>query len=386
MTIEPRQLGELVTPQDAATAEPEPDEVVIAELLPLADAPAAAAAKYDPAEAAVLAALEQDAEEEIDKNRPRKTKTGYARDWQLWTEFHGWLAERTGTALPLTALTKGTLVAFVIWLDEVQRAAPNTIDRRITGVTVTARRAYNTQAPKEATLAARELVRRWRKDPARMARGRGQAPAATPKQLREMNTTDPVIPRRPGSRRRRREYVLPELARLRNRALVTMAFAIAARDEEVAALDAEHIVLVPEGLEVHVPSVKDRPPRDTEVSYGRYLDSCPVRGWLAWKEAANITTGPAFRSVDQWGHLGTGRLSPDACRLVITRAAERAALETRLTGHSMRAGFITTGRKAGKRPEQLRRQSGHSASSPVFWDYIRRGERWEDPASKDIDM
>ena len=198
--------------------------------------------------------------------------------------------------------------------------------------------------------------------------------------------TEPVIPRRPGSRRRRREYVLPELARLRNRALVTMAFAIAGRDEEVAALDAEHIVLVPEGLEVHVPSVKDRPPRDTEVSYGRHLDSCPVRCWLAWKEAAGITTGPAFRSVDQWGHLGTRRLSPDACRLVITRAAERADLETRLTGHSMRAGFITTGRKAGKRPEQLRRQSGHSAGSPVFWDYIRRGEGWEDPASKDIDL
>ncbi|WP_405593910.1 hypothetical protein OG741_37475 [Streptomyces sp. NBC_01410] len=113
-------------------------EVVDAELVD--DAPAAGAvAPHDPATAAVLTALDHGAEQHLKDIRLKKTRGGYARDWALWAEFHGWLAERTNDPLPLTAVTTGTLVGFVVWLDEVKKAAPNSIDRRLTGVTVTAR-------------------------------------------------------------------------------------------------------------------------------------------------------------------------------------------------------------------------------------------------------
>ncbi len=82
----------------------------------------------------------------------------YARCWELWAEFHRWLAGQTGYALPLTAVTKGTLVAFMVWLDEMKAAAPSIIDRRITGVTVTARR-HRTEVPKQATKAAWEALK-----------------------------------------------------------------------------------------------------------------------------------------------------------------------------------------------------------------------------------
>ncbi|MEK8146647.1 hypothetical protein NKH18_51420 [Streptomyces sp. M10(2022)] len=59
----------------------------------------------------------------------------------------------------------------------------------------------------------------------------------------------------------------------------------------MSSLDTEGITQVAEGLEVHVPSVKGRPPRDVAVAYGEYPDTCPVRCWLAWKEAAGLTTG-----------------------------------------------------------------------------------------------
>ncbi|WP_406434649.1 hypothetical protein [Streptomyces sp. NBC_01589] len=55
-----------------------------------------------------------------------------------------------------------------------------------------------------------------------------------------------------------------------------MAFGIAGRSEEVSALDTEGITQVAEGLEVHVPSVKGRPPRDVAVAYGENADTCPV--------------------------------------------------------------------------------------------------------------
>ncbi|MET9774566.1 hypothetical protein ABZ023_09850 [Streptomyces sp. NPDC006367] len=37
----------------------------------------------------------------------------------------------------------------------------------------------------------------------------------------------------------------------------------------------------------------------------------------------------------------------------------------------MRAGFITTSRRAGKREEKIREQSDHAENSPAFWGYIR---------------
>ncbi|MBH0246605.1 hypothetical protein I3W98_33130 [Streptomyces cavourensis] len=115
------------------------------DLVPLQ--PGAAPAVYDAATLAVLAAMEEAAEKHLDAIRPHNTKRGYANDWALWTEFHGWLAERAGHELPLTAVTRGTLVGFVVWLDTIKLAAPNSIDRRITGVTVTAR-ASASKSPK----------------------------------------------------------------------------------------------------------------------------------------------------------------------------------------------------------------------------------------------
>ncbi|MGQ4513717.1 integrase [Streptomyces sp. DW26H14] len=330
--------------------------------------PEATPVAYDAATLTVLAAMEQAAEQHLDAIRPENTRRGYANDWALWTEFHDWLTERTGHELPLTAVTKGTLVGFVIWLDTVKLAAPSSIDRRITGVTVTAR-GQGVEVPKAATVAARQALRPLKADPERQARGRGQASAATTEQLRQMAAAAPA-----------------SLAGIRDRALWLMAFGIAGRSGEVAALTVEGITLTSMGLDVHVPSVKGRPARDVVVAYGKHPDTCPVRAWSTWKAASGITHGPAFLPIDAWGNLGTRALSAEAVREVIARNAERAGVSVRLTGHSMRAGFITTSRAAGKREEKIRAQSGHAANSPVFWGYIREADKWTDAASEDIGL
>ncbi|RKN56745.1 hypothetical protein D7231_34610, partial [Streptomyces klenkii] len=152
--------------------------------------PDATPAVHDAATLAVLAAMEEAAEKHLDAIRPHNTKRGYENDWALWSEFHGWLAERTGHQLPLTAVTKGTLVGFVVWLDTIKIAAPNSIDRRITGVTVTAR-GLGVEVPKAATVAARKALKPMKADPERLARGRGKAAAATPEQLRQMAAAVP---------------------------------------------------------------------------------------------------------------------------------------------------------------------------------------------------
>ncbi|MFJ9662832.1 tyrosine-type recombinase/integrase [Streptomyces griseoflavus] len=328
----------------------------------------------------VLAALDQAAGKYLADRRPEKTKSGYARDWALWQEFLDWLEPRLGRRPADTDVTKGTMVSFVVWLDTVKQAAPNTIDRRITGVTVTARREYGVTVPKEATEAAREALKPMKVDPKRIARGRGQAPAATPAQIREMNT---AVPKPTATRKK---HVPPDIALLRDRALAALAFSIGGRVSEVSALTVDGIKLEGEGLVVHVPSVKGRPSRKVPVAFGEHAATCPVRLWLAWREVLGRTEGPAFVPVNEAGRLAEHRLSPDGCRIAITRAAQRAELDTRLTGHSMRAGLVTTGRKKGKRVEKLRAQTGHSENSPVFWRYVRDGEMWEDAATEGIGL
>jgi integrase len=332
-------------------------------------APDATPVVYDAATLAVLAAMEEAAEKHLDAIRPHNTKRGYANDWALWEEFHDWLGERTGKRIASTAVTKGTLVGFVVWLDTIKLAAPNSIDRRITGVTVTARNEHGVEVPKAATVAARQALKPLKHDPERMARGRGKAAAVTPEQLRQMAAAVPA-----------------GLAGLRDRALWLLAFGIAGRSAEVAALRADSIIVGSKGLAVDVPAVKGRPPRNVAVAYGKNPDTCPVRAWLTWKAAAGIETGPAFVAIDIWGNLGTGHLSPEAVREIIARNAERAGLAVRLTGHSMRAGFITASRVAGKREEKIRAQSGHADNSPAFWGYIREADKWTDAASEDIGL
>ncbi|WP_405634214.1 tyrosine-type recombinase/integrase [Streptomyces sp. NBC_00056] len=325
-------------------------------------------AAYDAATLAVLHAMEEAAEKHLDAIRPHNTKRGYANDWAMWEEFHGWLAERTGHTLPLTAVTKGTMVGFVVWLDTVKAAAPNSIDRRITGVTVTLR-GRGIEVPKAVTVAARQALKPLKRDPERQARGRGPAATVTPDQLRQMSAA-----------------AATGLTGLRDRALWLMAFGIAGRSAEVAALRADGITLVSQGLDVNVPAVKGRPPRNVVVAYGKNPDTCPVRAWSTWKAATGIARGPAFLPIDVWGNVGGRALSSEAVREIIARNAERAGVAVRLTGHSMRAGFITTSRRAGKREEKIREQSGHAENSPAFWGYIREADKWTDAASEDIGL
>ncbi|WP_374987180.1 hypothetical protein [Streptomyces fradiae] len=366
----------------------EPVEVVDAELVE-DDAPGAGeVAVHDPV-AAVLAALDTKAAEDLHDRRPRKTKTGYARDWELWQEFHGWLEDQTGTRLPDSAITVGTYVAFVKWLDEVKEAAPNSIERRVTGVASEARRR-GYEVPKAARAAATQALKPLKLDEERQKRGRGKAAAITPADLRKMNTAPRERAPQPDARRRR-VFIVPELARLRDRSLHTMRFAIAGRNSELSKLDDTHIRLVAEGLEVHVPSVKGRPARDVVVSYGENADTCAVRCWLAWKEAKLAAgaepDGPAYLAVDQWGNLVVQRLSPDGCGRAMTRSAKYAGMTgRRITGHSGRRGLVTTGRRKGKRSEKLRTQGGWSKNSPVFWEYVDEGDKWADNATEGIGL
>lgn len=69
------------------------------------------------------------------------------------------------------------------------------------------------------------------------------------------------------------------LTGMRDRAPWLMAFFIAGRSAEVAALRVEGITLHSEDLKARVPGVKGRPAREVVVMHGKNPDTCPVRAW-----------------------------------------------------------------------------------------------------------
>ncbi|HZR48930.1 MAG TPA: site-specific integrase [Streptosporangiaceae bacterium] len=322
----------------------------------------AAVAAYDLETAARLAALDAVSDQHAAALRPPNTTRAYGADWRAWLEF------TAAKELPATAATRGTLRAFVAWLWD-RGAAPTTIDRRLAGVVVTLRREHRVTVSPDDTSAARELLKDYGRRAAaeqQAPRGRGQAAPLLLPDLRRISAACPTD-----------EKGELTLVGKRDRALVLLAFAIAGRRSEVAGLMVRDVQDDPNGLVVEVRVSKTKP-RTVAVPYGSNPLTCPVRAWRAWVEAAGLDDpdGPAFRRVDRHGRL-LGGLSGQAAGEVVTRAGERAGVEARLTGHSVRAGLATAARKAGKDRKAIAATTGHVPNSAVLDRYIRSVDRWD---------
>jgi integrase len=312
---------------------------------------------YDPETADRLAALDAASDWHAEQMRPDNTQSAYRDDWNAWLEF------TAATGLPLTAATRGTLRAFVIWLWEAGRA-PTTIDRRLAGLVVTLRRDHRVVINPDDTAAARQLLKDCVRKSAELReapRGRGQAAPLLLADLRRISAACP-----------------DSLTGIRDRALLLLGFAIAGRRSEVAGLMVRDIADDPNGLVVDVRVSKTKP-RVVAVPYGSNPLTCPVRAWRAWCEAAGLDgpDGPAFRRVDRHGRL-LGGLSGAAAGDIVTRAGERAGVAVHLTGHSVRAGLATEARRAGKDRKAIAAVTGHVPNSAALDQYLRTVDRWSD--------
>lgn len=121
-----------------------------------------------------------------------------------------------------------------------------------------------------------------------------------------------------------------------------------------------------------------------------------MRAWKAWLAVSGIRHGPAFRGVDRHGRIGTartgrpgqpdGRLTSDAVSRIIKRCARRAGYDPqRFSGHSLRAGFVTTAAERGATEAEIMEQTGHKTERMVR-RYIRRGTRWANPAAAKLGL
>ncbi|MFZ3497187.1 tyrosine-type recombinase/integrase [Streptomyces sp. 5.8] len=321
---------------------------------------------YDDATRAKLAELEERAKQHVQGKRPKNTTDGYEQDWRDWQRFaYAW-------NLPLTAITPGSLVAFVewLWLQPGQKdgsfLAPNTIRRRLSGVVVTGRQRFRLDLNDKTAEAARELLRRKIKEmeEAGEQRGRGQAPALLIPHLQAISAACP-----------------DDLEGLRDRAMILTHFVIAGREHEVAALRVRDIVADEHGLVVDIRVSKTRP-RKVPVPYGSRPSTCAVRAWAAWQQARQA--GPdeyAFCGV-HWKAktLLPGGLTAEGVGDVVTRAGNRTNLGIVFTGHSPRRGLATEAKRAGRDRSVIAKQGGWAPNSVSMEGYFEDADQWEDNA------
>jgi integrase len=163
-----------------------------------------------------------------------------------------------------------------------------------------------------------------------------------------------------------------------------MAFGIAARRSEIANLLVTDIETERRGLLVNVRFGKTGQ-REVQITAQPGSPTCASAAWKTWLSLLGETDGPAFRRVHRSDRI-LGGMGPKAAGEVIARAAHRADIEVRLTGHSARAGLVTEATNAGHQPDIIARTTGHSPNSKVLWAYRRVEDGWTNNATTGIGL
>lgn len=178
---------------------------------------------------------------------------------------------------------------------------------------------------------------------------------------------------------------LQGLRGLRDTALLLVGFASALRRSELVSLDVEDVQFTTDGAIIRLRRCKTDQEgcgRDVAIPNvrGRY---CPIQSLQAWLAASGITTGALFRRINRYDQLLPQRLTAQSVALVVKQRAANAGLDpARLSGHSLRAGFVTNAARGGASSANIRVQTGHKSDAMVQ-RYVRKGQLFTDnPNSK----
>ncbi len=170
---------------------------------------------------------------------------------------------------------------------------------------------------------------------------------------------------------------LTGLAGIRDRALLLVGFAGAFRRSELVALNVEDLELRGDELIVHVRSSKTdqlKQGREVHIPYGRGK-SCPIDALRRWFSASSIRTGAVFRAVNRHGCVREPRLSANSVSYIVKRCTAALGLNAReYSGHSLRAGYVTTAAMRGMPSWEIKRQTGHR-SDTMLELYVRLPEK-----------
>lgn len=284
------------------------------------------------------------------------TRKAYWSDFAL---FGLWCQERALTVLPASAESVAAYLA-----SEADRGAkPSTIGRRCAAI----RYVHSIGGHPSPTMDERVKA---------VVRGIRRTHGAASQQATPA-TADRIIamaPRADGT-----------VTAFRDRALLLLGFAGAFRRSELVALNVADVEEVPEGLRVTIRRSKtDQDGVGKVIAIVRGEVACPVTALREWLRAANITDGPVFRPIRRGGHVQEERLTDRSVANVVKSHAERVGLDPALfSGHSLRAGFLTSAAKRGASIFKMMATSRHRSTASLV-GYVRDQELFVDHAGSGL--
>ena len=170
---------------------------------------------------------------------------------------------------------------------------------------------------------------------------------------------------------------------IRDKALLLLGFAGAFRRSELVALNIEDLTMQDAGLLVTLRRSKTDP-----TGHGRTIavpsgggTGCVVTAIYEWMNVIGHNIGPLFRRIRKGGVVLSVRLSDRAVAEIIKTNARRIGLNPDdYSGHSLRAGLVTSAAQAGTDYATIRDQSGHR-SDQTLGAYVRRSEAFSHNAA-----
>lgn len=134
-----------------------------------------------------------------------------------------------------------------------------------------------------------------------------------------------------------------ELRHRRDKAILLLGFWRGFRGDELCRLQVEHVKAVSgEGMTCYFAHTKgDRQYAGTTFKAPALARLCPVEAVIDWIETAHLASGPLFRAIDRWGHLGNTALHPDSLVPLLRTMIANAGVATAdlYSAHSLRRGF-----------------------------------------------
>jgi site-specific recombinase XerD len=175
------------------------------------------------------------------------------------------------------------------------------------------------------------------------------------------------------------------MASLRDRALLLLGFAGAFRRSELVALDVADIVETAEGLRVTIRHSKtDQEGSGATIAIVRGSVACPVAALKTWLATAAISEGPLFRRVNKGDRVLPNRLTAQSVALIVKARAKRIGLKPEdFSGHSLRAGFLTSAAKRGASVFKMMDVSRHR-NIDTLKGYVRDGELFTNHAGNGL--
>jgi integrase len=167
----------------------------------------------------------------------------------------------------------------------------------------------------------------------------------------------------------------------RDRALLLLGFAGAFRRSELVALTVADLIEAEGGFRVLIRRSKtDQEGQGQEIAIPAGGKLRPVEAIKTWLAAARIATGPVFRPVAKGGRVLPQPLTDRSVANIVKAYAAEAGLDPDLfSGHSLRAGFLTSAAEAGASLLKMAEVSRH-ASLDTLRGYVRRADLFRDHA------